>query len=965
MPWKKHNQEWLNSAVDQRLVDLNVVSLEGVEPYDRLLYGLPRSERRNDGRLRDKWLKRYRHCEGGGWWVSGVDVLDEFFGDDPWGQFKSDHPRLSFDRRKEIKYEAPPKQPTGIFALKVPLDIWQAIALRYDIPLPANIEVTPEGRALGFWAWVIANPQIPVIITEGAKKAGAIITTDYVAIALPGVFNGYRQPKDRNGKKNGKANLIPQLKAFAQKDREIIFTFDHDTKSTTIKNVNTAIAKTGKLFMAEGCKVSRISWDYPEKGVDDLISARGKECFDQLYQARSPLPKSDLSELLDLSKYEPVKINQQYLDDTIIPPESAQIIALKSPKGTNKTGWLGEVTAKATYHGKPVLVLTHRIQLTKELCDRFGIDHIDEVRKSETRGMLGYGFCIDSLHPNSQTQFNPDNWDGAIVVLDEIEQTLWHALNSKTCEKNRIAIIKNLQALLRNVIETGGKIYLSDADLSTISIDYIHQLIKTSVETWVLENNYIPNQKRELVSYSGNDPGNLVNDLIKSLENGEKAFIQTTGQKANSKWGTINLESYLTKKFPDLKILRIDGESVTEKNHPAYGCMANLDFVLAQYDVVVASPVIETGVSIDIKEHLDRVWAIAYGLQTVDAVCQTVARLRDDVPRHIWVKKTANNNCVGNGSMNVISLLRSENKVASANIQQLHLAGIDEFNDLDINPSPHSLSAWAKRACIVNQGRANYRTEVIHKLLGEGYELRSPDDNSANTLNTVIKQEVKDNCQENYRAYSKAVVEADTPNDSELEELRDKKAKTKTERLQEKKGNLVKKYGVEVTPELVEKDDNGLYPQLRLHFFLTIGKSKLAERDRKTLTQLSKDGDGQVFAPDLNKKQLSAKVKALRIIGIEQFLDPEAEFSKSSLSEWFSFIIQHRFEIKAILGVSVNPETETPIEIAQKFLRKLGLILKMKYTRGSRGQKQRIYSLSKIDDNQRSQIFNYWLSKGY
>jgi len=957
---KEHNQEWLDSAVSQSIIDLNVVSLRDFEAYDRLLYGLPESERRNDGRLRDKWLKRYRHCESGGWWISGVDVLDEFFGDDLWGQHKPDFPKLTFDRRKQIKYEAPPKQPTGIFALKVPLEIWQAIALRLDVPLPANIVVTPEGRALGFWAWVIQHPQIPLIITEGAKKAGALITANYVAIALPGVCNGYRQPKDRNGKKNGKPYLIPQLKAFAQKGREIIFCFDHDSKSTTVKNVNMAISKTGRLFENKGCRVSQITWDYPEKGVDDLIATQGSECFDQLYQARSPLPKSDLFNLLDLAKYEPFKINQQYLDDALISPQSAQLIALKSPKGSNKTGWLAEITAKATFQGKPVLVLTHRIQLTKELCLRFGIDHIEELRSSQTAGMLGYGFCIDSLHPNSQTQFNPDNWDEAIVILDEVEQVIWHALSSTTCEKNRVAIIKNLQALLRNVIETGGKIYISDADLSSISIDYIKMLINRPIETWVLENEYVSDRQRKLVKYSGNDPSNLFADLIEFLDDGKKALIQTTGQKAESKWGTINLESYLTKKFPDLKILRIDGESVTDPNHPAYGCMANLDYVLAQYDVTVASPVLETGVSIDLKNHFDAVWAIAYGLQTVDAVCQTVARLRDDVPRYIWAKKTAKDSCIGNGSTFVTSLLKSEQKLAVDNIQQLHLAGINDFDELDLNISPHSLHAWAKRACLVNHGQTNYRDEIIGKLLEEGYELSHRDENSTGK---AVKNEVRGNCQENYRAYSKAVAEAEKPSDSELEELGNKRAKTQTERLQEKKGNLEKRYGIEVTPELVEKDNKGLYPQLQLHYFLSVGKAKLAERDRKTLARLAKEGDGQVFTPDVNKRQLAAKIKAFQIIGIEQFFDAEAEFTKNSLQEWLDWMIPFRFHLKSVLGVTINPENDSPIAVAQRFLKKLGLKLEYLGQLGGRKNKQRIYSGCNVDSDQRSQIFDFWLSK--
>ena len=202
----EHWHEWVNdSAVHPLLTSLSPVSLSGSKPHERLLYALPPSERRNDGRLRDKWLRRYAHCEQGGWWCSGVDVLT---GEDAdWGQFKPNKPYHyqekpapkgfgSTDKvkNKVIRYEPPRNVPTEITALPVPLHLWQAIASRYDVPLPDDIVVTPSGRALGFWAWVIESPQIPLIVTEGAKKAGAIITAGYVALSLPGIFNGYRQP---------------------------------------------------------------------------------------------------------------------------------------------------------------------------------------------------------------------------------------------------------------------------------------------------------------------------------------------------------------------------------------------------------------------------------------------------------------------------------------------------------------------------------------------------------------------------------------------------------------------------------------------------------------------------------------------------------------------------------------------------------------------------------------------------
>ena len=48
-----HLQEWLESTVDQKIIELNVESLSGQIVFDYLLYSTKIS-RRNDGRLRDK-----------------------------------------------------------------------------------------------------------------------------------------------------------------------------------------------------------------------------------------------------------------------------------------------------------------------------------------------------------------------------------------------------------------------------------------------------------------------------------------------------------------------------------------------------------------------------------------------------------------------------------------------------------------------------------------------------------------------------------------------------------------------------------------------------------------------------------------------------------------------------------------------------------------------------------------------
>jgi hypothetical protein len=303
--------------------------------------------------------------------------------------------------------------------------------------------------------------------------------------------------------------------------------------------------------------------------------------------------------------------------------------------------------------------------------------------------------------------------------------------------------------------------------------------------------------------------------------------------------------------------------------------------------------------------------------------------------------------------------------LARANISLLQQAAINDFDELEVDYSPESLNTWAKRACIVNAGKNNYRVEIIEKLVAEGYEVTDADADADQEQSGLINKSLQDTRTENYRRYTETIPKADMPTDSELDTLINKKAKTQEERYQERKGILNKRYGIEVTPELVVKDDNGWYSQLQLHYYLTIGNLYLAQRDGQKLTQQQKQGKGRVFKPDLNKGIHSAKIKALKLLDIEQFLDPNAEFSKDSLTTWFHKVLLFRFEIHSILGVTINPDKDSPIAIAQRILRKLGIQLEYKHQIRIKGKPTRIYTGCKINSDDRHMVFENWLKRDF
>ncbi len=958
----KSLDEWRQSAVDDALTKLNVIDIEGIQPYEYLLYSdaLPR---RNDGRLRDHILRRYVHIEHGGWWCSGINVL--IGQHDLWGCFKPIKPQRSRDDRKLIKYEHPPKIETGIFALRVPRHIWQRIAERYEVPV-LSTEIIQELPDFGFWAWVLAHPEIPVVVCEGAKKAGALLSAGYCAIALPGIFNGYHIGKDELGNQVSKPRLIPHLEKFAVPNREIYLAFDQDTKQRTVKNVHTAVKQIGKLFTKAGCVVKVIQWNSEGglcKGCDDLIANRGSEAWDTAYNTALDLDYWNAKSYTKLTFPAKVRLNQRFLGSVEI-PDSAKLVALKSAKYTGKTQLLESIASTASAQGKWVLVVGHRVQLVEALCKRFGLNYVTEVRNSETGAIFGYGLCVDSLHPESQARFIAENWEDGIVIIDEVEQVLWHTLNSSTCQVDRVPILKSLKTLIQNVLAGEGRLFIADADLSDTSLQYLMDLAGIDLDPFIIINDWKPGQNERWVvtNFDGSNPAALLKNLESHIASGGRPFVCVSAQKTKSKWSTRNLERYLGTQFPKLRILVIDSESVSDPDHPAYGCIVDLDSVLPSYDIVLASPSIETGVSIDLKGHFTSVWGIAQGVQSENSVRQSLARVRENVPRFIWAAQYGFGK-VSNGETSLKALLAAQHKLTKANIQQLRAADLEGLNE-DENFQSESLSCWAKLTVRHNAGMLRYRETILGGLREEGHLIKDAADLDKDELDVLITSitECRD---EGYAAECDAVAAAaDIVEEREYQELMEKRAKTPQERCRERKHSLNLRYGVAVTAALVAKDDENWYPQLRLHYFLSLGREYLGARDRRVAAAQVERGHGDLFKPDFNRSQLGLVIGTLELLGIPKLLNEEGRELRNSDEDLVAIaqmVKAHRSDIKAILGVGFSDKA-TPIIVLKRLLDKLGIPLQYLRREGTGNNRVRVYQVGVPSDG-RDEIFQRWLER--
>lgn len=814
----------------------------------------------------------------------------------------------------------------------------------YLPPLPREVieevankhGLTPPGEGQPFWDWFLENKSIPLVITEGGKKSLASISQGAVALSLFGCTCGVQD-----------LAIKPELLPFVQ-GRRVTVAFDEDIKETTKDKVWKATKRLGAALASHAkADVYVATWKNSDgKGADDLI-ANDPALFHQALAEALPFQRWRKKGEEDLSPFIVETRDERFLGPVNFKALS-RLVGLLVRKGGGKTESIAQGVSSAISEGKPIIVPLHREQLVLEISRRLGIPYRTEYRDNEARTDLGYALCVNSLHSKASPGFHPEDWEDCWVILDEAEQVSWHMLDSATCRGFRPAILGAFEKLL-NVAE---KIILADANLNRRSLDYVCSLLDEPTTPAVVANTWKSTEPKSVTVYQR--PEDLLGFVHDAIDQGQRLLIHCGAAEVKSKWGTQNLEKLLSR--PGLRVLRIDAKSVADPEHPAYGCMGNLNEVLPNYDLVIASPTIETGVSIDITGHFDAVVSFGSGVQTVEAYCQSLERLREAVPRHIYCPERSSQR-IGNGSESVRSLMANQTRKFAATVKLL--AEADTLSALEGRKSAHLLT-WCRYAAHHNGNFKRYRAEVLRLLQGDGYVVSYAE---AHPEADAHKQIARDMAQFAYQEECESIAAAPVLPPAEYDRLSRQRAKTESERHAEKKTALTYKYATEdVSPDLVAQDDTrGWYPGLLMHYYLSMGKAFLKGRDKKKIQDLAPNG--KAFAPDVNAATYSVRVEALRLIGIEQFLREGATFTRESLADWYENLLQYRWDIREALGLTIHAEKDTPIAVAQRLLGLLGLKLTGLGQRRKDGKRVREYQMQDLSPDGRDAIFLRWLDR--
>ena len=674
--------------------------------------------------------------------------------------------------------------------------------------------------------------------------------------------------------------------------------------SNSLKNVDLQDMKLTKdmTIISERDHNSQANNALKNPHATDNLTQRDKATKKSLFNVLTLVNPNDTFE----------ELNVRYLNSSLFDP-NADIIACKSAKGTGKSYALKEVLANEP----SVINLTHRRQLSKELASRWGLDYIsDENLFTSTR----LSMCVDSLpkfvdYSHCATL---NRWKGGIVVMDECEQVLWHALYSDTCYKERIEVLRALSMLIQNA----RQVILCDADLSNETITFIknakrgfyqdifsdkfkgqiEKILDRLKESGLPIPDQIPDVNRTLtndslikaqritnnfvntgrVAYSYETKEALIAAALEKVAAGERIIIHTSGQKESSITGTTNLEIQFNQTFPDKKVLRIDSTTVALEGHPACGCMENINEAIAEYDVVLASPVIETGISIDLRDHFSSVFCISNGVQTVDGVAQALERVRDNVPRHVYAITSATNNAIASGETSRDALFRSASSRTAAIYGAINHIGnkvVDSIYGGGNNGSSRIFQEnndftilWCVMAARHNKGYNWHRDTLLEKLKETGYKVVEAantrlSDELKNRLKKGLKKSLKDNVEESKKRRVERLLNTEPIEEAEYQRLTADKNKTRTQEENDK----ITRYSIERDLGTYDEEHTWLYlytnayNELKLRHILGAGREIMEIREKF-------DSVKPRFSLDRNKKSKIVDVLALEAIGVLDWL---------------------------------------------------------------------------------------------
>jgi ribonuclease HI len=934
---QQHFAEWLSSAVAPELLAANVASIAGSDVLealagDRLEHLGGHSQQYATGAVARLLRPLEPVAAAGGWWCSGLDPLADW-APMAWGCFKPTSPRWDAQRNRARKYEHPLRVATRSFWLRVPDAVAQAVANRWGLACPAAVAADLTGEAGAFWRWVATEPRLPVVLTEGSKKAAALLSAGVPAVALPGIWNGCPKGAD------DRPALLPDLAALSWAGRRAWVLFDWSDSDRGRRDVARAARRLGHHLKAAGAAVLVGTCPGPHKGADDHLAAGGS--WEQLAAALQPITAGPA---LQRTRAADQIAPAGYLADGVAVEQLAdhRLLAIAAPMGSGKTCLARHLIAPHLAEGVPIIAPTHRTSLGEASAAAVGLPWA--AAPGDDGRLQGLGLCWDSLRPSSGLRINAAEWSGSVLLLDEVAQGIEHLLfgTGTAVAQHRPETLDTIAALLR----TCRAAVAMDAQLSEPVLQLLETLTGSSAH--LLRSAHRPMTGRPVLVPQGLTARTAAEQgrahVLRLAKAGARVLVVTTAQQAGVKGSAQNLARLVKKHRPAARVLMID--STTPDEAAALGAAPNE--IAAAHDWIIASPAITSGLSIDALGLFDEVLVIgAGGRLTCEHLAQAAARVRDPrCPVTIYVPAIAPQLQIGSGDFTPADLLKH---LAATESQLLAaLVGAAGWEPSASNESPW-LRCWLEMAAHRNRQSHAYSATIAALLDAEDWAVSTTTPAAEDAaLVAEASADLGAIAEAAQAAEDAAVIAAKPITAAAAADLADKRRRTTEEQAQLQRHYVAARWGLgagDPSPELLAADRENLSQRLRFAWILQDSEYRhlAVQYDQRRAKQLT--SGGKAWAPDLSRELLGHKVAASDALGLPEWLRRREWFGgdDDKLLHLHLTATTHAASLKAQLGVGPGKRASGTM---RKLLPLCGFYLESRRARSGGGRRGWQYKIT-------------------
>ena len=549
----------------------------------------------------------------------------------------------------------------------------------------------------------------------------------------------------------------------------------------------------------------------------------------------------------------------------VVPPaDEARLVCLREGMGGGKTTAIVTALEPLIAAGTRVLVITHRKSLSEALANRLGLPCGEDAKPASDLRQQGLALCIDSLCSTSAMQIHPGDWRGCVVVIDEAEQVAHHALTctATAIAKRRTFVLNTLSSLLKGA----SQVIAADAHLSDDVVSALEAA--TGATATIVSTGRQPAAGRKVFSFDARGAWRVV--LLSMLLQQKRVWISTTAQQPGQANSAQTMAAYVSKHWPDARVLVVDSETQADPKHAASRLASDPNGVASQYDVVICTPALQAAVSVTLKGHFYAVLAASGGTTAANGVVQSLGRVRDDCPRFIYApeRSPGNHQRVGSGETDPQALLQNHNRHVSD-----VLAALAATADVTAAVTGPWLPLWAKFGARQNGERLKYRQTIEHLLVNEGYELS--DGNltfgRCTTSEDQADEELKGIATAAQEVADGAVITAAVIDANHAKELGSREHLSPDEQNQLKRHRISERWALGTTPpthELLEADREGLATQFKTGWLLQHPEcwGELRRSDKEVAGRM-------LWSPDLTRQVKTDRLMALQELGIQDLMD--------------------------------------------------------------------------------------------